>query len=134
MLTVQLVSSEVVIESEVYDVRTDRFSLAAYGLEKFKEPLPLLQGSFKIGDKWTWKGQIEGGKSRQAEAEITTRPDNVVVGDSEQHAVLSEVKLRMESGGPAPAERRLAFWFVPGKGLLKREMGSASIREVPPSE
>jgi len=39
------------------------------------------------------------------------------------------VNLKISDGSPTPSKRELRFWFVPGKGLVKREFDYSSLRE-----
>lgn len=128
-LKMDFVAHDVVVDTETYDVQTDKFSLVAMGQELVDPPLPLVKSPMRVGDKWNWEGKITSGNPHASKAVISSRPDKLYIADKQMDAVVVEVNLAMESGGPAPAERRLTFWFVPGKGVVKREFGSGSIRQ-----
>ena len=57
-----------------------------------------------------------------------TREEKIDVGNLAD-ALLVEVDISMESGAAnAPATRQLMFWFVKGKGLVKRDFGASTSR------
>jgi hypothetical protein len=37
-----------------------------------------------------------------------------------------EVKLEIDNGTPTWAQRKLSFWFLPGKGIVRRSFGTSS--------
>lgn len=133
-LSFQMVAHDVVVDKEAYDVQSDKFSLLSMGDESVEPALPLLKSPMHIGDKWTWEGKITSGNPHPTKAVISSRADKLYVADKQLDAIVVEVNLAMESGGPAPAERRLSFWVVPGKGIVKREFGSGSVRQPEPKE
>jgi hypothetical protein len=130
--TVKLIlkSTGAVFEEEVYESTDEAFALVFAAGETFNPPLPLLRSPLKDGDSWEWSGKMEsGGIARQAQATISTSQDNVQEIDKTHEAVKTDVRLEIQGGGPTPAKRALAFWFVPGRGVLAREFGVASKRE-----
>ncbi|MEA2554283.1 MAG: hypothetical protein QOJ65_2459 [Fimbriimonadaceae bacterium] len=115
-------------ETEQYKNPPDGFLLVNAAGETYAPPIPLLKFPMRIGDTWKWSGDmITGPASRKADAAIRTRDDKVDMG-TPVDALLVEVDLSMYSGASQPATRRLAFWFVKGKGLVKREFGSSTSR------
>lgn len=133
-LDFKMIAHDVVIDSEAYDVQSDKFSLVTMGGENVQPPIPLLKSPMHVGDKWNWEGKITSGTPHATKAVISSRSDKLYVADKQLDAIVVEVNLLMESGGPTPAERRLSFWFVPGKGMVKREFGSGSVRQPVPKE
>lgn len=129
LMTLDLRAHDESFETETYEFDKSQFALTQASEESFTPPLPLLKFPMKVGDAWTWKGSIKSGAERPAEASISTRPDKVyLAGGQQEDALMAEVKLTMDSGTRTPAERRLAFWFVKNKGVVKREIGSGSTR------
>lgn len=129
VLTLDLRAHGASFETESYSVKPTEFGVSDAGGESFTPPIPLVKSPMKIGDSWTWKGSMMSGISRPAEATISSKIDKVYSEDGlQEDALLIEVKLKMDSGTKAPAERRLAFYFAKGKGVLKREIGSGSTR------
>lgn len=117
------------LEVERYESTRESFSLVEAAKAVYDPTLPLLKFPMNLGDKWDWKGKlISGTVSWNGEAEVTTRKDSLVVNSVALEAVRVDVQLRLESGGPTPAARALTFWFVPQRGILKREFGHASTR------
>jgi hypothetical protein len=120
-----------VLESEAYLAKEGAFELAAVAGENYKDPLPLLKFPMNVGDTWNWVGTMTAGdEPHKASATISTSSDKVLLPASgSQEAVLVVVDLEIESGGPEPAKRKLRFWFVKDKGLVKRQFGTASSRD-----
>ncbi len=128
-MTLDLRSHGESLETETYAVSSDSFSLRQAGGESFDPPLPLLKFPMNVGASWTWKGNMWSGLARSAQATVLTKADRVYGPAGRQDdAILSEVRLTMDSGTRSPAERRLAFWFVKNMGVVKREIGSGSTR------
>lgn len=120
-----------VLESESYLAKSNSFELSAVAGENYKDPLPLLKFPMKVGDTWNWVGTMTAGdEPHKASATIITSTDKVLLTASgSQEAVLVVVDLKIESGGPVSAQRKLRFWFVKNKGLVKRQFGTASSRD-----
>ena len=73
---------------------------------------------------------MASGVGHEAEASISTASDKIKLADGTlADALVVRVKLQLTNGTKTPAERMLAFWFVKGKGIIKREIGSGSKRE-----
>lgn len=131
-LTFQLVAHDVVLEEERYRRRQDGFDLIAAAGEAYSPPLPLLKFPMSVGDSWEWKGKLEiGAPPTPARAVVSTSSEPLNVSSRSDSSLKVHVRLQIEGGGPKPAERSLSFWFVPGKGLLRREFGQSSAR-IPP--
>ncbi len=133
-LRIELLAHSVVLETEQYSVSEQEFGLVNAAAERYAPALPLLRFPMRIGDSWSWEGRLEMADiSRNASAKITSAKDRLNVEGFDDEAVRVLVELSIDSGGPTPAKRELAFWFVPQRGLLKREFGQASSRvPVPP--
>ena len=116
-------------EEEQYKDGATGFSLVNAAGETYSPPITLLMFPMNIGDSWKWSGQmLTGPAGRDATAVVRTLSDKVDTGTQEE-ALLVEVDLSMYSGNTSqPAQRRLSFWFVRNKGLLKREFGSSTSR------
>jgi hypothetical protein len=125
---IDLMANDVAIDKEVYDVHPDVFNISSMGEETFNPPLSILKNQTHIGDSWTWTGKLDSGMKRDCRANISSHSEKLF-GSEQADAIVVVVELKMDSGGPTPAERQLRFWFAPGKGLLKREFGSGSVRE-----
>ena len=133
-LTFKMMAHDVVLDTEVYDVQSDKFSLVTMGYETAEPPIPLLKSPMHVGDKWEWEGKINSGNPHATKAVISSRPDKLYIQDKQLDSIVVEVNLSMDSGAPTAAQRRLSFWFVPGRGLVKREFGSGSIRQPAPKD
>ena len=120
------------IERETYRLEPGRFLLVEAAGETYVPPVDLLRFPLRTGDAWRWKGQLSNGAgNRSATADITTSSSRIFIPHSSSvEAVFVEVNFKIEApGADTPAERRLAFWFGSGTGILKREFGFGSMRE-----
>jgi len=125
-----LTAHDEILEEEVYDSTKDKFSILDLAGETYKPALPLLQFPVKAGDVWQWQGEmIAGGIARKASAKITISEEKLNLADGVYQSLKSSVELEMPSGGPTPAKRALAFWFVKEKGMIKRDIAASSTRE-----
>ena len=118
-------------EKEVYHVGETSFDLVEGAGEIYKEPLPILKFPFSIGDAWTWTGTMSAGNEpHEATAKIATSEEPLLLPvEGSTPSVLVVVDLSIKGSGPTPATRKLRFWFVKDKGLVKRQFGIASSRE-----
>lgn len=115
-------------EEEQYRTTPNEFQLVNAAGETYAPPIPLLRYPMNVGDAWKWSGQmITGPVGRGAKATIRTQDDKVDMG-APTDALRVEVDLSIESGATEPAMRRLTFWFVNGKGLVKRQFGDSTSR------
>lgn len=118
-----------IVQQERYQSLQDAFSLKMAGGEHYEPPLPLVKFPMEIGANWKWEGQmVAGERSHKAQGTVTTRAEQVYAPAPES-AVKVEVALELDSGGPVPAKRTLTFWFVEGRGVVKRAFGAGSTRE-----
>lgn len=132
-VAIELWAHEQPFEEEVYSNPSDGFGLIDAAGERYEPPVPLLKFPLRVGDSWDWKGKmVTGDTSRTASAKIITRDDLLRVGPETHKALAVDVDLEMHSGGPKPAKRKLIFWFVPEKGVMKREFGVSTSREPIP--
>jgi hypothetical protein len=130
--SIELWYNEVSLEKEVYKSSAKEFSLVNAAGEDYAPPIPLLRFPMNAGASFKWSGKmITGPTSRNATALISTREDKVDMGGVTD-ALVVEVDISMESGANAPATRQLLFWFVKGKGVVKRDFGASTSR-VPAS-
>lgn len=119
-----------VFETETYEDNDGSFAFVGID-DQFEPPLPLLKFPMRIGDKWEWKGTLKSATvSHPATATVTTARDNLfLAGQGDLETLRSDVRLFLDSGTPTPAERKLTFWFVQGRGIVRREIGTATIRQ-----
>lgn len=116
-------------EEELYASSEKGMSLVNAAGETYIPPIPLIKFPMHIGDTWTWKGKMMTGPAgREAAATIRTLDGKVDTASGREDALVVEVDLEMFSGAKEAALRRLAFWFVKDKGLLKREFGASTSR------
>lgn len=119
-----------VLETEVYQSTTSEFALVSID-EKFEPPLPLLKFPMRIGEPWEWSGELlAGGLRHRATAKITPSTEQLFLTKTGGvDTVKVSVELQIDSKTPSPAKRPLTFWFARGKGIVKREIGTATSRE-----
>lgn len=122
-------------ETEKYRTTPTSFSLSEAGGDNYVPALDLLRFPMHLGDQWTWQGRVlSGGIQRQATATVSSSSTTLYQGGLTTEAVKVDVDLSLYSeGDKTPAARKLVFEFVPGKGIVRREFGDASVRQ-PPSE
>lgn len=127
--TIELYFSGELFDSERYVVTSDTFSLAEGAGEKYEPPIPLINFPFHLQQPPTkWSGTFSSMQDpHPAQATITMEMGEVPTGNTTIQAYQVEVALTLGSG----ANRKLVFWFAPGKGLVKRDFG-ASQREPAP--
>lgn len=127
--SIELMYNNVSLEMEKYLSTATEFDLVNAAGEDYAPPIPLLRFPMNVGDSWKWSGKMmTGPMGRDATAVVTTREEKIDTG-SLADALLVEVDISMESGAAnAPATRQLMFWFVKGKGLVKRDFGASTSR------
>jgi hypothetical protein len=115
----QATSDGKVVDEEVYDVKDNSILLKSAAGENFNPPVVLVKFPLYVGDQYTWKGslcceieKIEGS------ATVTTSTDFVQGKDNSSDAIKAEMNLKFGEG----ASRKLSFWFVNGKGIVKTEI------------
>lgn len=125
------------IESEKYISSPDEFALREALGEVYEPAITLLRPGIVLNEEWRWRGAISsGGVDRKATASIFLANSPASPNTLPTDSIKVVVALTITSGEGISAERGLAFYFVPNKGLLRREFGHASTRvpESPPKE
>lgn len=133
-VSIALVAKGQTIETERYRSTDDSFYLVEAMLEKYEPPLPLLKFPMHVGDAWDWEGRVmTGPQGHDAVAAITTSTANLVINGGAHHDVVEvDVSLQFDSGVPdKPVYRRLQFWIVKDRGVVKRKFGDFSARTPP---
>ena len=130
-LTVLLIAHGEVFERESYEFDAESFRLREAADGNYAPSLELLKFPMHVGDKWTWSGRMEtGGISRPTKATVSINNNKLYVGTVGHETVQSTVDLEIfADAGRPPTKRKLTFWFVPNKGLIRREFGTESVRE-----
>lgn len=116
-------------EDEVYRDDLGAFVLRSLGEETYSPAIPLLRYPIQEDSPPSrWKGTITGdGRQIVTSATITTEPEILSdVPGGPYDSLHVRVKLVMGAG---MVERNLDFWFVDGKGIVKRQAGNYSTRE-----
>lgn len=121
------------VEEEVYRNGANVFEVERVSGEKYLPPIPLLKFPAKTGEQYKWSGEmVSGEQARKAKANVLLSGDRLNLFGGQFDSLQVTVNLEMESGGPEPAVRKMSFWFVPGKGIVRREFGFSSTREPAP--
>lgn len=130
-LTIESSVSGVVLDTEEYQLTEKEVSVATVTGETFTPAVPIIKYGMHVGDAWKWEGKSSaGGIEHQLSASITTTGDNLFVGSVALHDVVRvDVTLQYDSGTDTPALRKLQFWLVKDKGIVKRSFGGTLIRE-----
>lgn len=126
-LLVDLTAHGQSFEKEIYRSDGNAFYLVnAVGVE-YQPPIKLLQFPLQVGDSWPWTGKLlNAGHSNNGTATITTSADRLLLPGAPADTILVEVKLEIDNGTPTWAQRKLAFWFLPGKGIVRRNFGTSA--------
>jgi hypothetical protein len=133
--TIELKAHGEVLETERYVSTVSEFALLEAALETYRPPLPLLRFPMAIGESWTWAGTLGVEDTfHSAEATIATSQGKLNAEGHNEDALTVRVQLKIDGDSGQPAIRNLAFWFVPGKGILRREFGHSSTRMPRPLE
>lgn len=118
------------VDQEIYQDDGSEFSLAHAAGENFNPPMPLLNFPMHIGDNWDWEGTTTMESSPQAaRASVRTSVSRTMIDGNPENSVEVDVDLEMGLNSPSPMRRQLKFWFVKGKGIVRRSFGEESIRE-----
>lgn len=129
-LTYEFLSHDIALDTERYALVGGGFQLVEASSETYHPPLDLLRPSMTIGESWEWAGHMKAGSvERKATATVLTSSETLTLKQGQHDSLKCVVQLSIESGGIKPAEKTLAFWFVPQRGLVKREFGFAGGRE-----
>lgn len=114
-----------VVETETYDIQDNAVRLKAAGGENFDPPVILVQFPLYVGDQTNWEGKLCcESENLKATAVVSTSTDFVQRKDKCDDAIKAEMNLQFGTG----ASRKLSFWFVKGKGIVRTEM-SKNVRE-----
>jgi hypothetical protein len=129
--TLELRAHGSVFDSESYVSTEDAFSLRYAALEHYAPPIDLVRFPMNVGDEWEWTGTMTtADEPRKAKAKLTSSIVKSLVQGVSRQAVKVDVALTILPNGPGDTiERTLSFWFVEGKGIVRREFGTESIRE-----
>lgn len=132
-ISFSLIAHGQTFETETYRLTESEFAFVSID-EAFDPPVTLFKSKMPIGETWEWKGTLSsGGRTHEAKAVVTTSSEQLFLGAAGQQDTLKViVSLSIESGGPKPAARQLVFWFVNGRGIVQREVGTATIRRPEP--
>lgn len=137
-LVVHLKTHGEVLELEQYRTSTKSFELLSAAGESYQPGIPLLLERIQAGDTWTWKGnsmmQLPGEQprpntARKATATVTLAQDTLNLAGAHHESMRADVMLMIHDGSPSPIPRKLQFWFVKEKGILKREFAMSSTRQ-----
>ncbi len=127
-LRIDLLTGGEVLETEEYLVTGHEMLLSKAAYDQYRPPLPLLTFPLRLAHETKWEGELVAGVPRKASATITCGLDKLFI-PTPQEAVRVDVVLLLDTGANELAKRKLAFWFVKDKGLLKREFGEGLTRE-----
>jgi len=135
-LQIDLVSHDEVFEVERYAYDEESFSLMEAAEEHYSPPLPLLSFPIHTDDPGSWSGTMTTGPiARPATAKISTSIEHTYIGGTSEDTLKVVVDLDLVADqNRAPLKRQLVFWFEKGRGLIKREFGSADVRQPPNSQ
>lgn len=116
------------LETETYRVNDESIEFVGAIGETYEPPVLLLKTDLSQGENWEWTGKISSGAAYSAHANLTVTTSKLNLPGIDDNAIYVRMELYIEGVGPKPAKRELGFWFVSGKGLVKRDFGGASTR------
>lgn len=117
----KLVTGGEVIERETYESSPEAFRLVSTGEDTFVPPLDVMRFPIWSGEPWEWRGKVVyAGRTREASARVE--------GSRDGEDVRSDALLKIEASEGGIRERRLAFWFRKGRGVVARQFGNGSSR------
>ncbi len=115
----QVLSEGKLIGEEVYDVVNNSICLNRAAGEAFSPAIVLMKFPLNVGDESSWKGKLVCEMDEiDASATIRSSTDFVPMKDRSDDAIKVEIDLNFSKGG----NRKLSFWMVKGKGIVKTEM------------
>jgi hypothetical protein len=118
-VTFQALSDGKVVDEEVYDVQDKMVLLKTAAGENFDPPVVLLRFPLTVGDQYSWKGKLCCDIEKiNGSATVVTSTDYVPRNEKNDDAIKAEMNLSFGEG----ASRKLSFWFVKGKGVVKTQM------------
>jgi len=118
------------VDKEQYQLHDSGLSLVEASDDKFDPPLPLFK--FPAGgiQSFNWTGWVqEGPTSRQANAKISVKPQEIAFNNHEEPGISVDVALSIDSGTPVPSERTFTFWIT-SNGIVKRSFGAGTTRAI----
>lgn len=131
-----LVAHGQVLDSETYALGQDdkgrpaTFSFVSTNDLRFDPPIELLRFPFRVGAKVPqWKGQVrEGDQPHNAWAILSSKEETTNLRAPYSDTLRVDVQLEIETR-PETTKRELTFWFVAGKGIVKRQLGPIYARQ-----
>jgi len=126
-----LIANDVVMDREVYHRDDKELSITFGAGEAFSPPIPLMRFPMRVGDTFDWSGvMMSNNRARGARAKVTSAVAKTDTGEGNETGVRVHVALDIlpEQKGPG-IKRSMTFWIVEGKGVVRREFGSDSVRE-----
>jgi hypothetical protein len=132
IFTINLLAHGDLFDSEEYVKTLDGLALSNAAGEVYSPPIPLLKFPLAVGDEpMTWVGTLSGELDpHRASAKISSSKESVTLGQTSAETIRVQVDILLESISEGEsAERRLVFWFLPKKGVVKRQFGTTSTRE-----
>ncbi|MCU0316216.1 MAG: hypothetical protein MUC92_06460 [Fimbriimonadaceae bacterium] len=129
-LTLKLQSSGVLVAEERYRVIPGLFQFVGASGESYVPPITLAKFPQANRANWDWDGKVMlASQSYPAKATIASSPDHLNSAGGHFETMLVTVELEVSVGAKDPSRRTLKFWMAPGKGVVKRELGSNATRE-----
>lgn len=128
-ITLRLLAKDQELEIERYRSTPSTFQLVQAASEVFEPPLTLLEFPLVEGELPKWTGKLKLGElAKDATATVENRKAPLGVKGYPDEGIKSIVKVSFDGGGPQATVRVLNFWFVPDRGILKREYEKGTTR------
>lgn len=136
LVVFNLVAHGQVLDAETYALvrdeqgRPESFSFVSTNDLRFDPPIELLRFPMRVGGKAPeWKGQVrEGDQPHTAWAKLSSKEETTNLAPPYSDTVRVDVELEIETR-PETTKRILTFWFVAGKGIVKRQLGPIYARQ-----
>lgn len=129
-----LLIEDTIVEQEFYGYDDKSFRFLGNTHERFEPGIPLLRFPMKAGEDWSWGGKYTfAEREMDAEATISTELDTIdtLAGQFETVLVIVNVEVDADAVEPVKFERK--FWFVPKRGIIRREFEHSGTREPMPA-
>jgi len=123
-----------VLEIERYVGDESSFRLVQGGGATYLPAIPLIFYGRDLSEPQTWNGEVkEVDVAHVAAAQIRAarEPINIPGGRYDAYRIdvqLRRIDVQLRIDSEPAVDRQMKFWFVPNRGIVKREFGSTSTR------
>lgn len=118
-----------VLDTERYVVRGGRFFLSEIAGTKFEPSMALLPSPVRVPSTLEWQGTLTSGSGKEsATAVVNLERESLNLPGGPYDTVKADVQLTTMPPEGTGVHRKMAFWFVNGRGIVQRQVGDISTR------